>query len=266
MPRDTHDLERERLWPRVWQMACREADLPTPGDFVVYDILDDSILVVRTGPGSDDVTAMYNVCQHRGRRLCDEPRGHIGKAIRCRFHGWQYDRTGALTYVHFEEDWRDCTAFDKAKLGLPRVAVGRWGGWIWIHQDPHPDPLEQYLTDVARFLDPFAPADMRPLWWKTIVAPANWKVLVGAFIEAYHSRRDARVGHQLPQRACPEPGARRPWHAVRRARPVHGVQDQGRTLGDADVAPGEHVGEFHPPRPHHRRDDAGARSVCVRSS
>jgi phenylpropionate dioxygenase-like ring-hydroxylating dioxygenase large terminal subunit len=67
------------------------------------------------------------------------------------------------------------------------VALGRWGGWIWINQDAQPEPLEEYLRDVARFLDPFAPADMRPLWWKTIVAPANWKVLVGAFIEAYHS-------------------------------------------------------------------------------
>jgi phenylpropionate dioxygenase-like ring-hydroxylating dioxygenase large terminal subunit len=88
--RGADHLERERLWPRVWQMACREAELAAPGDFVVYDILDDSILVVRTGPGPDDFAAMYNVCQHRGRRLSDEPRGHIGKAIRCRFHGWQY--------------------------------------------------------------------------------------------------------------------------------------------------------------------------------
>jgi phenylpropionate dioxygenase-like ring-hydroxylating dioxygenase large terminal subunit len=180
-------LERERLWPRVWQMACREVELAAPGDFVVYDILDDSILIVRTGPGEDDFAAMYNVCQHRGRRLCDEPRGRIGKAIRCRFHGWQYDRTGALTYVHFEDDWQGCAAFDKATLGLPRVAIGRWGGWIWIHQDAQAEPLDQFLGDVPRFLDPFAPADMRPLWWKTIVAPANWKVLVGAFIEAYHS-------------------------------------------------------------------------------
>ncbi len=190
MPHDAehvHHLERERLWPRVWQMACREAELAAPGDFVVYEILDDSILIVRTGPGADDLAAMYNVCQHRGRRLCDEPRGHIGKAIRCRFHGWQYDRLGALTHVHFEDDWQGCAAFDKAKLGLPRIALGRWGGWVWIHEDPHAEPLAQFLGMVPQFLDPFAPADMRPLWWKTIVAPANWKVLVGAFIEAYHS-------------------------------------------------------------------------------
>ena len=180
-------LERERLWPCVWQMACRESELTTPGDFVVYDILDDSILIVRTGTGADDVVAMYNVCQHRGRRLRDEPRGRIGKTIHCRFHGWQYSPTGELVHVHFEDDWRGCEAFDKSQLGLPRVKLGRWGGWIWIHQDPQAEPLEHWLGDVPRFLDPFAPQAMRPLWWKTIIAPANWKVLVGAFVEAYHS-------------------------------------------------------------------------------
>ncbi len=184
---EIHRLERERLWPRVWQMACREAELATPGDFVAYDILDDSILIVRTGSGEDDVAAMYNVCQHRGRRLRDEPRGRIGKAIHCRFHGWQYAPTGELTHVHFEDDWRGCPAFDKSELGLPRVKLARWGGWIWIHQDPDAEPLEQWLGEVPRFLDPFAPQAMRPLWWKTIIAPANWKILVEAFIEAYHS-------------------------------------------------------------------------------
>ncbi len=180
-------LERDRLWPRVWQMACREAELATPGDFVVYDIVDDSILIVRTGSGEDELAAMYNVCQHRGRRLRDEPRGRIGKAIHCRFHGWQYAPTGELTHVHFEEDWRDCPAFDKTKLGLPRVKLARWGGWVWIHQDPDAEPLAEWLGDVPRYLDPFAPEAMRPVWWKTIIAPANWKILVEAFVEAYHS-------------------------------------------------------------------------------
>lgn len=180
-------LERERLWPRVWQMACREAELHAPGDFVVYEILDDSIVIVRTGAEPGDLVAVYNVCQHRGRRLLDEPRGRVGTSIRCRFHGWQYAPTGELTHVHFAEDWQGCPGFDQARLGLPRVKLERWGGWIWIHQNPDADSLESYLGEVPRFLDPFSPQTMRPLWWKTIIAPANWKILVEAFIEAYHS-------------------------------------------------------------------------------
>jgi len=58
-------LERERPWPRVWQMACREAELQATGDLVNYEILDDSISIVRAGPEPDDLVAMS-----RGLRGC----------------------------------------------------------------------------------------------------------------------------------------------------------------------------------------------------
>ena len=54
---DRPRLESERLWPRVWQMACRESELREVGDFVNYEILDDSILIVRIGENSEDITA-----------------------------------------------------------------------------------------------------------------------------------------------------------------------------------------------------------------
>ena len=37
--REFFDLEVERLWKRVWQMACREEDIPNIGDNIVYDIV-----------------------------------------------------------------------------------------------------------------------------------------------------------------------------------------------------------------------------------
>ena len=61
------DLEYRRLWPRVWQMACREEELSEVGDYITYDIGDDSVIVVRSAP--DQVRAFHNVCRHRGRRL-----------------------------------------------------------------------------------------------------------------------------------------------------------------------------------------------------
>ena len=195
--------ERARLWPRVWQMACREEELRQPGDFVVYDILDDSILLVRNGPGRDDVAAMYNVCQHRGRRLCDQASGRLGKAIYCRFHGWQYNLHGELTQVHFEDDWAGC--LDKTGLALPKVRLERWGGWLWINQDEQSPPLLEWLGEACNFLDPFAPETMRPTWWKTILAPVNWKIVVEAFIEAYHSGATHQSG--INYRSVRMPGA-----------------------------------------------------------
>src|SRR5919112_466206 len=62
-------LECEQLWPRVWQMACRLEEIPAPGDFVEYEILDQSIIVIRVD--SSTVRAYYNSCRHRGMKLVE---------------------------------------------------------------------------------------------------------------------------------------------------------------------------------------------------
>lgn len=95
--------ERDRLWRRVWQQVGRVEELPEVGSYLTYDILDDSILVVRTGPGDSggSFAAHHNVCMHRGRRLVDTPAGaknacaRTRKSFMCGFHGWTYDLTGA---------------------------------------------------------------------------------------------------------------------------------------------------------------------------
>ena len=33
--------EKDKLWPHVWQMACRESDLDKKGKFFAYEILDE---------------------------------------------------------------------------------------------------------------------------------------------------------------------------------------------------------------------------------
>ena len=83
--------ENEKLWAKVWQSTCREEEIPKVGDYVTYDILDESIIVVRSAP--EKISAYYNVCQHRGRRLTEG----CGHAVRfhCRFHGWCWNLRGS---------------------------------------------------------------------------------------------------------------------------------------------------------------------------
>jgi hypothetical protein len=71
LTREAHELEKEKIWKRVWQMACREEEIPEVGDAIVYDITDISILVVRVTKA--EIKAYYNVCLHQGRRLRDGP-------------------------------------------------------------------------------------------------------------------------------------------------------------------------------------------------
>lgn len=197
------ELEAAQLWPRVWQVACRESELPDIGSFVRYDILDDSILIVRTGPEKKDVIAYYNVCQHRGRELKEAAHGQLGATIACRFHGWQWKIDGSLHSVYREEDWKGCSNFTREALKLPPVKVGFWGGWVWINQDPNAAPLLDFLGVVPEYLDPFDFDSLYPVYWKTIIAPVNWKIVTEAFNEAYHAWATHNTGINYFHRAQP---------------------------------------------------------------
>lgn len=178
--REFAELENERLWPRVWQMACREEEIPNVGDFYTYDIVDDSIVVVRTG--TDEIKAFHNVCSHRGRRLTAGC-GHADRFY-CKFHGWQYDLNGRCTKVVDRNDWGN-TLKDR-DIALKSVKVGRWAGWVYINMDPHSESLEEALGAAKTFLDPFQWQGLRYHWRKSAIVACNWKVAIESFNEGYH--------------------------------------------------------------------------------
>jgi phenylpropionate dioxygenase-like ring-hydroxylating dioxygenase large terminal subunit len=179
--------ERDRLWRRVWQQVGRVEDLPKVGSFLTYDVLDDSVLVVRTGP--DAFRAHHNVCMHRGRRLVDTPdkvKSACGqrKSFVCGFHGWTYDHDGKCIHVPERQDWQDGLTPENTHLAA--VNVDTWGGWVWINMDPGCEPLRDYLEPAATMLDPFRLQDMRCKWRKWLHFECNWKVAMEAFNETYH--------------------------------------------------------------------------------
>ncbi|MCB2048179.1 MAG: aromatic ring-hydroxylating dioxygenase subunit alpha [Novosphingobium sp.] len=186
--------EREKLFPKTWQMVCREDRLESVGSFVAHDIIDDPILVIRTGTGPDDLSAIYNVCQHRGRRLVDRSHGILGHEIACRFHGWRFGWDGSLKGATDEADWDRCPSFDKKALSIPQIKVGRWGGFVFVNLDPDCEPLESWIAPVAEILDPFHLEDCKPRFWATIHAPVNWKVYIEAFNEGYHAGETHKLG------------------------------------------------------------------------
>ena len=89
-----HDKEVDKIWRKTWQWACRLEDIPNVGDHVVYTIVHDSLIVVRTGEGQDDIHAYVNSCLHRGTMLRKE--GGCVKQFRCPFHGFTWNLDGTL--------------------------------------------------------------------------------------------------------------------------------------------------------------------------
>ncbi len=173
--------EGERLWQKVWQIACREEDIPEAGSYYTYDILDNSAIVVRSG--EDQISAFYNTCRHRGRRLTNGC--GVADRFRCQYHAWQWHLNGDNAHIPRRENWGNQLSEQDTRLG--QVQVGRWGGFVWVNFDPDCEPLESYLGTMPHWIDPFKMEEMRYKWRRWTHLDCNWKVILEAFLETYHA-------------------------------------------------------------------------------
>ncbi len=174
--------ECELLWPRVWQMACFLAEIPNPGDYVTYEILDRSIIVVR----ADDMTvrAFHNSCRHRGVELVVD-RGNVKSGFTCPFHGWCYGLDGSNTFLYqpdlFEESNRHVE-----DVALAPCRVETLGGSAFITLDDNAPPLRTCIEPYGAYQDMWKVDGLWPEWWLSCRMPVNWKLAMEAFMEGYH--------------------------------------------------------------------------------
>ncbi len=121
--REFFELEKEKLWYKTWQMACRLQEIPKPNDYVEYEICDQSILVVRQA--DDSIKAFFNVCPHRATQIAKGSGTLPGGQFTCPFHGWRWNVDGSSSLIYGEEgfapeclqreeiDLRECRACAK---------------------------------------------------------------------------------------------------------------------------------------------------------
>ena len=112
---DFFALERDRLWTRTWQMACRLDEIPQVGDWVEYECLGRSVIVARIQP--DEIRAYHNACRHRGTQLA-VGRGHSPNGFTCPFHGWCWNLDGSNRAVFAAAEYADWVKEAMAPLGL----------------------------------------------------------------------------------------------------------------------------------------------------
>lgn len=179
--REYHDLEAAHLWPSTWQMACRLEHIAEVGDHVVYEIGDQSIIVVRTGASDGDVKAFHNSCLHRGTTLV-EGRGNAA-FFKCPFHGFAWSLDG--TFRGMPAPW-DFPHIDRSGFCLPEAAVALWGGFVMVNPDGTAPPFETYAAPLTEHFAPY-PLEHRYLAHHVCqVVDANWKTTQEAFMEGYH--------------------------------------------------------------------------------
>ncbi|MEN3953559.1 aromatic ring-hydroxylating dioxygenase subunit alpha [Iodidimonas sp. SYSU 1G8] len=173
--------EWNAIWTRTWLLAGLALDVAEPGDYFVFDIGAESIIVSRAENGT--VAAFYNACQHRGNRIVTAERG-AAAAITCPYHGWTYHLDGTLKLVPDEE--RFSQGLPVERLSLKPVKAEVWAGLVWINMDPDAAPLGDFLGLVQGQLAPYRFEDMVLVKDQTVALDANWKTCVDNFNEQYH--------------------------------------------------------------------------------
>ncbi len=180
--------ERERIFYSEWICVGREEEIPGPDDFMVRPIADESVIVVRAREGG--LRGFYNVCAHRGTKLCDDGIGHARSGVfKCPYHAWTYNTQGRLVgtpNVHEEE------GFDRSTRPLWHVAVDTWGGFVFVNltDSAVPEPLDDFFSrneeghpDVYRR---WGVGDLRIGHRIEYEVAANWKILLENYNECLH--------------------------------------------------------------------------------
>jgi len=171
--------ELERFYCQTWICAGREEQVTTPGDFFLRQIGEESIIITRDGGGK--VRAFFNVCRHRGTRICTQAEGSFPGRIQCGYHGWTYGLDGKLMGApHMGE------TFCHEDYPLNRVHADTWDGHIFINLSERPEPLQAQLADLPRKFAPWQMQDLRLYKRLSYDVKTNWKLIILNYNECLH--------------------------------------------------------------------------------
>jgi len=173
--------EADRIFARRWNCVGRVSRIERPGDYFLSDVAGESILVVRDSHGA--ARAFFNVCRHRGTRLCREASGRFGETIQCAYHAWTYGTDGRLVGApHMQE----VEGFDKSTHGLHAAALAEWEGFLFVNLSPDPAPFETAWAPMSDRLSRYGLPRLRVGHQVTYDVRANWKLVFQNYSECLH--------------------------------------------------------------------------------
>jgi len=178
------ELEKQRIFFRCWFCIGREERLANPGDFLTEEIAGESVIATRTREG--ELRAFYNVCSHRGTRICERRSGHVGRQFVCPYHAWSYGLDGRLLKT---PNVRDEDSIDRDKHGLKPVAIDCWEGMMFVNLAENPRPLlDQIRIEPGDLLSyaRYRVGELRVGHRVEYEVRANWKIIHDNFNECLH--------------------------------------------------------------------------------
>lgn len=172
--------ELEVLYLDSWICAGRAESIASAGDYFLCDVAGESVIVTRTEAG--DIRAHYNVCRHRGTRMCAKPAGSFAGRIQCPYHGWTYGLDGQLIGAPH----MDHPDFRREEYPLHRVQTDLWDGHLFLHFGPNPPPLAEQLGELPAKFAPWRMQELRLHRQIVYDVKANWKLIILNYNECLH--------------------------------------------------------------------------------
>jgi glycine betaine catabolism A len=173
--------ERERIFAAEWICVGREESLAATGDYLVANIADESLIVVRDGDGV--LHAFYNVCRHRGTRMCETTSGKFHGSIQCPYHAWTYALDGRLMVARNMSEVR---GFDESDYPLRAAAIATWDGFVFVNLAPAPVPFDRAYAPLIDRFSKWNVDSLRTARTLTYTVACNWKLVFQNYSECYH--------------------------------------------------------------------------------
>ena len=189
---DIYQREIEEIYLKSWLYAGHLSEIPRIGDWFLFEMAGESVIIVRSS--DTEVSALLNVCRHRGSKICLENRG-CSKKLVCRYHGWSYSLDGRLhSAAHMPDD------FDKSAIKLKKIHTEILEGMVFINFSEKPATFEPVREDLTDCLRPYRLDQAKVAHRQTWSINANWKLSVENYTECYHcapSHPEYTRGHSL---------------------------------------------------------------------
>jgi phenylpropionate dioxygenase-like ring-hydroxylating dioxygenase large terminal subunit len=187
-----YERDVERVFMNSWLYAGHQSEIPKVGDWFLFELAEESVIIARSS--ANEISALINVCQHRGSRICVEHKG-CSKILRCPYHAWSYDLKGRLrAAAHMGE------SFNKSEISLQKIHVEILDGMIFVNFAENPAPFHLVRDGLAKCLKPYGLENAKVAHRELYPIESNWKLAVENYAECYHcatSHPEYSRGHSL---------------------------------------------------------------------
>ncbi len=173
--------EQRRIFSAQWICVGHQSQIPDAGDFFTATVARESLIVVRGRDGA--ARAFYNVCRHRGTRVCESSSGRFRETIQCPYHAWTYGLDGKLLGA---PDMETVAGFDRADFPLHSVHFADWEGFLFVNLAENPLALEKVFAPLAGKFAHWNLSKLRSAKRIEYDLRANWKLVFQNYNECYH--------------------------------------------------------------------------------